>query len=94
MIAPASDLVCKLATIKIVGQEIDIARNTIRQELIDNAGDPVKLKRRFRMMGQIGALESQIYKKIYDFKGGSVDDYLMAINVLKIEVKSVIDRSS
>lgn len=94
MIAPASDLVCKLATIKVVGREIDIARNTIRQELIDNAGDPIKLKRRFRMMGQIGALESQIYKKIYDFKGGSIDDYLQAIHQFKSEVTSVVDRSS
>jgi len=83
-----------LVTVKIVGQEIDIARKIIREELIDNAGDPTKLKRRFRMLGQIGNLESQIYRKIYDFKGGSVDDYVEAIQVLKSEVKSVIDRSS
>ena len=56
-------------------QRIAIELQSLLQELTASATDAVVWKRRFRMLGQLAAWESQITTKIHAFETNNVADY-------------------
>ena len=88
------EIFCKLAAVELILQAIDQCRRQIRQELYAKATDPVLLKRRFRMLSQIADYERQIYRKIYNFSGDCLDDYLEAAGLSIQELRCVVNRDA
>lgn len=76
-----------------VVKTIQTRRSILFQEMQERAGDDVIFKRRFRMLSQLADYESQIIKKIYQFSGNSVDDYVLAAKAIVSEIYDVTDRS-
>jgi uncharacterized protein YjgD (DUF1641 family) len=79
--------------IDIVGSCISAHKVALQKELLEQANDPIILKRRFRMIGQLAEYEAQIYKKIYDFSSDDVTDYVIATNDIIYELLNVTNRS-
>jgi hypothetical protein len=65
----------KLKFIKEFNECCDRQRQTIMQELIDNATDPVVFKRRIRMLEHLAEYQVQIYKKLETFETDDPYDY-------------------
>lgn len=57
------------------------------------ASDATLFKRRFRMLSQLAEYESQIYKKIYQFQGDTIDDYTTAVGPILAEIQYVTNRN-
>lgn len=77
----------------ITSYHIDKQKRALQRELYENANDPVLLKRRFRMLGQLAKYESQIYKKIHDFETTDRDDYSLSAQLIIKEIHSVVNRN-
>lgn len=84
----------KLVVAHIVALHLDKARDKLQAELLERSTDPVIHKRRFRMLSQLAAYESQIYKKIYNFNSDSLDDYVAGAKLITNEIRQVCNRSS
>lgn len=83
----------KLVVADVINDYVSKQKNILHQELREYADDPVILKRRFRMLGQLGQYESQIYKKLYEFQTDDVDDYIQAAQLILSEIHDVVQRS-
>jgi len=88
-----TELFYKLIVVDIVSKNINQHRLKLREELISSASDPIVLKRRFRMLSQLADYESQIYKKIYNFKSNDPNDYVQSAELITQEIQHVTDRS-
>jgi len=88
-----SKLFYKLVITDIISVHINKHRVELHQELVNLAGDPTLLKRRFRMLGRLADYESQIYKKIHQFQSDDVNDYVLATQQIIHEIYNVINRS-
>jgi hypothetical protein len=75
----------KVYIINVFLYKVEVKRNQLLSELIVGSADPVRLKRRCRMLRHLAAYESQIIKKLYDFDIDNVNDYLNGIK-LKLAV--------
>lgn len=87
-------LFLKLLITQQVLQVIGQRRQKLQYELIDLAGDPVLLKRRYRMLRQLAMYESQILDRIYDFEFQSVNDYHDSYNLILAEINWVSSRNA
>lgn len=87
----------KLQKLIALNHLIDSA-STIKKQLLDEltvaATDDVIFMRRFRMLRQVAALESQLIEKIYQFQTDENQDYATAITVINNELKLVTSRSA
>ena len=84
----------KLVVTDLVGRHIAKQRSKLQEELLDRSTDPVIFKRRFRMLSQLAAYESQIYKKIYKFDSDDLEDYVAGAKLIVSEIHNVTDRNS
>lgn len=91
--SPAESLFLKLLLTQQIGISIGNARQTLQHELIAIAGDPVLLKRRFRMLKQLAMYELQILDKIYNFEFQHVNDYDDNLNLIQQEINWVTSRN-
>ena len=87
------DLYYKLVISNITSYYINQHKTQLQQDLYAKASDPVIFKRRFRMLSQLAEYESQIYKKIHNFKTNDIDDYVSTMQQILIELYNVTDRS-
>lgn len=87
------EILAKLTAADLIEGHLARHRQALTQELQQCAGDPVIFKRRFRMLAQLSSFESQMYHKIYHFKGDSVDDYVSAVMHAILDLFEVTDRS-
>jgi len=83
----------KLVLTNIISGCIESHRLELQKELYAVAIDPILLKRRFRMLQQLADYESQIYKKIYQFQGSTIDDYMVAVRDILSEINYVTERN-
>jgi hypothetical protein len=58
-------------------QHITVVREELLAEFTAAGTDTVIWMRRFRMLRQLAAWESQVIEKIYSFDSDSADDYLI-----------------
>ena len=65
----------KTYLINMLQQRIAIERQLLLQELTAAGSDSVVWKRRFRMLSQLAAWESQVTAKIYAFDTDNAADY-------------------
>jgi hypothetical protein len=68
----------KTYLINMLQQRIAIERQSLLQELTTSATDVVVWKRRFRMLSQLAAWESQVTSKIYAFETENAADYQLS----------------
>ena len=68
------------------------ARQSLLDDLIIYATDPIVVKRRFRMLRQLSRYEAQILNKIYSFDSEDINDF--SINHIKHELSYVINKSA
>lgn len=94
MITEQQALFYKLVVTTLVDRQISQHKKIIQQELVERASDPNILKRRFRMLSQISEFESQIQKKIYNFHGDSIDDYVCSVQLIFDNLRYVVNRNS
>jgi hypothetical protein len=64
----------KLKLIKKIIKKTSEHRNILMQELVDNATDPIIVKRRIRMLKHLNSYESQLISKVQNFETDNVDD--------------------
>lgn len=91
--SPAKSLFLKLLLTQQIVNSIGAERQTLQHELISVAGDPVLLKRRFRMLKQLAMYESQILDKIYNFELHNVNDYHDNLDLIQREIFFVTSRN-
>jgi hypothetical protein len=84
--------VLKLNLTQQVLRECFRARQSLLDDLIIYATDPVIVKRRYRMLKQLSLYEAQILNKIYNFESDNIEDFSM-LNI-KQELKHIVNRSS
>lgn len=82
----------KIKTIKKLVEKVGKCRETLMQELIANATDPVVFKRRIRMLKHLNLYETQIISKIQNFETDNVDD-LNSFDFIS-GLKTIMNRSS
>lgn len=68
--------------------------NLLKNELVSNALDQVKVRRRLRMISQVSEYQSQIFKKICLLESDHAEDYESFLNDLNTELHQIIDRNS
>jgi len=88
-----TELFLKLTITHIVSSHINQRKELLQQELIEFANDPILLKRRYRMISQLADYESQIYKKIYQFRSNDINDYKLAAEQLIHEIYMVSNKN-
>jgi len=64
----------KLKLIQKIIKRTSEHRDTLTQELVDNATDPTIIKRRIRMLRHLNSYEDQLISKIQHFETDNVDD--------------------
>lgn len=70
-------------------------RTTLLEDLVAYTNDPVRYKRRIRMLIQLSAYEQDVLKKIRDFETNDPSDLDTAmLGVLQNEVDCIVDPSS
>jgi len=70
-------------------------RSKLLEDLVAYTKDPVRYKRRLRMLIQLAEYEQNILKKIRDFETHNVDDLNQSVlGDLIVEVDSIVDKSS
>ena len=84
----------KLVTANLVSAKLDKERKILQDELLAKSSDPVLCKRRFRMLSQLAAYESQIYQKIYNVDSDCLEDYINGAIIIIDEIRNVTDRNS
>jgi hypothetical protein len=67
-------------------------KNTLLQELVSQASDPMIRMRRFRMLRQLCQYESQIIKKIEILQTDNVSDFLL--KSFEHEIEAVVRRDA
>ena len=67
----------KTYLIKRLQQHITVVREELLAEFTAAGTDTVVWMRRFRMLRQLAAWDSQVIAKIYSFDSDSADDYLI-----------------
>ena len=77
----------------IITKKIDSSRRQLIKELQSQAQDPVIAMRRFRMLSQLSAYESQIIAKLWQFRTSSLDDYFFSLHTVLEEIEWVVNRS-
>ena len=88
------DLLYKLIALDIITKKIDASRRQLIKELQSQAQDPIIAMRRFRMLSQLSAYESQIISKLWLFHTSNLDDdYFLSLSFVMKEIDWVIDRS-
>ena len=88
------DLLYKLIALDIITKKIDSSRRQLIKELQSQAQDTIIAMRRFRMLSQLSAYESQIISKLWLFHTSNLDDdYFLSLNTVMKEIDWVIDRS-
>lgn len=70
------------------------ARRDLMQELIGMATDDTRFMRRFRMLADLAAFESQAIKKIWNLQTEDPNDYIDGYQQLTDELRLTIDRSA
>lgn len=83
----------KLVLVDTVKNYLDEHRKNLQTELYSMATDATLFKRRFRMLSQLAEYESQIYKKIYQFQGDTIDDYTTAVGTILAEIQYITNRN-
>jgi hypothetical protein len=83
-------LVFKLSTY------IQEARASLLEDLVAYTNDPIRYKRRLRMLIQLSEYEYHTLKKIRDFETDELNDIgsYDTIEMLKREVNTIVDRNS
>ena len=71
----------KTYLINMLQQRIAIERQLLLQELTAAGSNHVVWKRRFRMLAQLAAWESQVTAKIYAFETDNAADYELGVFV-------------
>ena len=71
----------KTYLINMLQQRIAIERQSLLQELTAAGSNHVVWKRRFRMLAQLAAWESQVTAKIYAFETDNTADYKLDVFV-------------
>lgn len=66
----------------------------LQQDLIANALDPIKVKRRFRMMKQLSLYQAQLLDKIPNFHSDDAKDFQRFMDHVSREVFTIVHRSS
>lgn len=69
-------------------------QNIIQQELVANALDSVKVKRRFRMLRQLSEYQTQILGKIPALSSNDDRDFHDFLAKINQEISIIVDRSS
>ncbi len=87
------DLLCKLIALDLITKKIDSSRRQLIKELQSQAQDHMIAMRRFRMLSQLSAYESQIISKLWQFHTSNLDDYFLSLSTVMKEIEWVIDRS-
>lgn len=70
------------------------AMSVIQQELVANALDSVKVKRRFRMLKQLGEYQTQILDKIPALVSDDAQDFHDFLDQTNNEISVIINRNS
>ena len=68
-------------------------RTILLNELIDNASDPIIVKRRMRMLKHLALYESQLIEKLADFDSNDYKDFIDS-TAIKRSILSVVHRSA
>lgn len=76
----------KAHLINSLHQHVKQVRESLLQELIAAGTDPVVYMRRFRMLSQLAAWESQVTLKIYSFETESADDYVLEPFIAELHI--------
>lgn len=84
--------ICKLNLTKQCLDQFFIARQSLLDDLIIYATDPIVVKRRFRMLQQLSLYESQILNKIYCFESDDINDF--SLEHVQHELGYVINKSA
>ena len=79
--------------LNLINKQIDLSKRKLILELQSQAQDPVIAMRRFRMLSQLSAYESQIIAKLWQFRTSSLDDYFFSLQTVLEEIEWVVDRS-
>ena len=77
----------------LINKQIDLSKRKLILELQSQAQDPVIAMRRFRMLSQLSAYESQIIAKLWHFQTSSIDDYFLSLSTVMKEIEWIVDRS-
>lgn len=84
--------ILKLDLTKQALDQFFLTRQSLLDDLIIYATDPVVVKRRFRMLRQLSLYEAQILNKIYSFDSENINDF--SIDHIKHELSYVINKSA
>jgi hypothetical protein len=76
----------RLAVLKKFIQAVQETRQTLLDEMIDRATDPIILQRRFRMLRDLNQLESVSIGTIEKFQTENIHDYQIQDLVAEIEI--------
>jgi len=82
----------KIKILKEFLAETANARQTLLDELIANATDPVIVKRRYRMLRHLALYENQIIEKIQNFETNDVTDITSCFDVVRLNY--ILNRSA
>lgn len=66
----------------------------LEQELLESGTDAVWFARRFRMLQQLSAYQSQLTKKIYEFETDCSQDYADGMVEVIREIRAVASRNA
>ena len=87
-------LFLKLVITKQLIEYIEQKRKQFYIELSSLAGDPVLVKRRFRMLGQLDMYEAQIFEKIYNFEFQNINDFHDSRRLIFKEITQVTEKNA
>jgi hypothetical protein len=64
----------KIKKIKNITEHINRCRNTLLDEFVANATDPIIVKRRIRFLKHLNLYENQLIAKVQNFETDNLDD--------------------
>lgn len=84
----------KLQCVVMFNDLIRTQHTELEQELLESGTDAVWFARRFRMLEQLSAYQSQLIKKIYDFETDCSQDYADGMAEIISEIRAVTSRNA
>jgi hypothetical protein len=84
----------QLLAINSLVKESARQKKLLFDELVESATDDVIFKRRIRMLTQLNQFESQLLKKIQNFKTEDVTDFVDGIDFMIQELNSITSRNA
>lgn len=74
---------------------INNERESLKSELVAYSNDPVRYKRRFRMLLNLAQYEVNILTKLQNFSSDDTVDFnAQIVGLVKLQVKAVVDRDA